>query len=156
MRILYIEDEIALLEVVKRACQSCRKIDSATTLAEAKARLASDTYDVLLVDLNLPDSQGVDTVESLKPYCLPIIVVTGDATPEYEASCRELGVDDFMRKTDIVKPDFTARIRAVYDAHLSKWRKTCNLAFDNFDALKPYLSTATAFASLALIANPRR
>lgn len=154
MRILYIEDEADLVPLVRRACPDC-EVGTTTTLAGARYCLSQTHFDVLLVDLNLPDSHGIDTVESLKPYCLPIIVLTGDKTPEYEARCRALGVDDFLRKTDIIKSDFAARIGAVYKRYSSKWTKSFNLAFDNIDAMKPYLCSATAFATLALATTSR-
>ncbi len=155
MRILYVEDDPIIAELVKRSCRDF-DVGVAASLVGARYCITNTHFDVLLVDLNLPDSQGMDTVEALKPYCLPIVVLTGDKTPEYETRCHALGVDDFMLKTDIVKPDFAERIKAVYKRHTSKWKGACDLAFDNFDAIKPYLSTAGAFATLALATIPRR
>lgn len=152
MKILHVEDEPFCFAIVRHACRES-EIVHAESLTEARAILAVSSFDLLLVDLNLSDSRGSDTVEALKPYCLPMVVLTGDRSAQHAADCRVLGVDDFLLKDLIVKPGFEARLKAVHCKHLKKWGAKCNLAFPDIEALKPYLSTATAFASLALAAH---
>lgn len=155
MRILYIEDDPIIAELVKRACREF-DVGVVTSLAGARYCLSQTHFDILLVDLNLPDSKGMDTVESLRPYCLPIVVLTGDKTPEYEQRCLDIGINDFMVKTDIVKLDFATRIKAVFNRHAVKWSRGCDLALMDFDAIKPFICTAGAFATLALATIPHR
>lgn len=152
MRILHVEDEPWAIETVRHVCAVCETV-SAPSLVSAREALALSSFDLLLVDLNLPDSQGSDTVEALKPYCLPIVVLTSDRNPQYAVDCRILGVSDFILKDEITRPGFCARLMRVHTAHLKRWGGKCNLAFPDFVSLKPYLSTASAFATLSLAAN---
>lgn len=152
MRILHIEDQVYWTEIVRKTCPE-DIVTCAPSLELARSVLRHSAFDLLLIDLNLSDSHGSDTVEALKPYCLPMVVLTGDTSPQYATDCRILGVDDFVLKSQVVKGGFAMRLKTVYEKHLGRWGGKCDLAFADIDALRPYLSTASVFASLALAAG---
>ncbi len=97
MRILMIEDLEHYSNMMVRLLDGL-DIDVATSLGEAKVLLGARRYDMMLVDLGLPDSAGLDTLRALKGYKVPKVVLTGQLEVSMEAV--ELGVADFLHKTD--------------------------------------------------------
>jgi DNA-binding response OmpR family regulator len=83
LRVLLIEDDPNDAELV-RAClaeatRAGAEIVHAATLAEGLRALQSQAFDVTVLDLDLPDSSGFDTLEKLGAAARsPIIVVTGN------------------------------------------------------------------------------
>lgn len=74
--------------------------DHATSLADGLDMLRDAAYDVILVDLNLPDSQGSATVERTcrKAFATPVIVLTGHDDAESVLKALELGAQDYLVK----------------------------------------------------------
>ncbi|HXZ07467.1 MAG TPA: sigma-54 dependent transcriptional regulator, partial [Paraburkholderia sp.] len=77
-------------------------VDTATTLAEARAALSRFIPDVVLVDLNLPDGSGLDLLQHLPAQppggALPVIVMTGNATVESAIEGLRHGIWDYLLK----------------------------------------------------------
>lgn len=74
-------------------------VSSAGSAAEAIEKLASEEFDVLLVDLGLPDQQGIATVSTLRDKTVaPILIVSGSASGHERAEALEAGADDFVPK----------------------------------------------------------
>ena len=68
--------------------------------AEALAKLASESYDVVFTDIRMPGMSGLEVAEQVKarqPW-LPVVIVTGYGTEENEARAEAAGVADFLRK----------------------------------------------------------
>ena len=77
-------------------------VDTATTLAEARAALTRFIPDVVLVDLNLPDGSGLDLLQHLPAQppggALPVTVMTGNATVESAIEGLRHGIWDYLLK----------------------------------------------------------
>jgi two-component system, NtrC family, response regulator HydG len=76
-------------------------VDTAATLAEARAALARFIPDVVLVDLNLPDGGGLELLPNLPAQpsgALPVIVMTGNATVESAIEGLRHGIWDYLLK----------------------------------------------------------
>jgi CheY-like chemotaxis protein len=75
----------------------------ANTLNEAIAKLDQEKFDVILLDLMLPDSEGLNTLINIKKYALktPIVVQTGSNDENLMVKCFQLGVHGYLRKTNI-------------------------------------------------------
>ncbi|CAN0619363.1 Two component, sigma54 specific, transcriptional regulator, Fis family [Burkholderia multivorans] len=76
-------------------------VDTATSLAEARAALGRSIPDVVLVDLSLPDGGGFDLLPHLPPQqngSLPVIVLTGNATLESAIEGLRHGIWDYLLK----------------------------------------------------------
>jgi DNA-binding response OmpR family regulator len=111
MRILVVEDEDAIAEPLVAGLR--REGFDVTRAATAAAALASDTGDIVLLDLRLPDGDGFDVCRRLRDRSdVPIIVVTARGEESDRVVGLELGADDY-----VVKPfglrELIARIRAV-------------------------------------------
>ncbi|HEY4805268.1 MAG TPA: sigma 54-interacting transcriptional regulator, partial [Paraburkholderia sp.] len=77
-------------------------VDTAATLAEARAALSRFIPDVVLVDLNLPDGGGLELLPHLPAQppggALPVIVMTGNATVESAIEGLRHGIWDYLLK----------------------------------------------------------
>jgi len=113
-RVLFVEDETSISGPFSSALTR-EGFDPVVcaTLAEARAWLASETPDLVLLDLMLPDGDGRDLARELRARSeLPIIMLTARGTELERVVGLELGADDY-----VVKPfsgaEVVARMRAV-------------------------------------------
>jgi two-component system response regulator RegX3 len=112
--VLFVEDETSISGPFSSALAR-EGFDAvvAGTLAEARAAWAADTFDLVLLDLMLPDGDGRDLCRELRAISeVPIIVLTARGTELERVVGLELGADDY-----VVKPfsgaEVIARMRAV-------------------------------------------
>ncbi len=75
-------------------------IETAETMSEATERLGSGDYDVVLLDLTLPDSSGIDTVQEANTVNsnIPIVVLTGLSDEKMALHAIEKGAVDYLVK----------------------------------------------------------
>ena len=98
--ILIIEDDSALETGLCRALSS----DEIHTvgchcLREAGNLLQKDSYDLILLDVNLPDGNGFDFLKEIKGrYAVPVILLTADDMETDIVAGLELGADDYITK----------------------------------------------------------
>ncbi len=104
IRVLIVEDNPDLNFLMKeglKARKTCNyDAKSAVSLAEACEALSKDHFDVVLLDLDLSDSKGVDTASSVyrcDPH-IPIIAVTGRYTNALAADVLASGAQDYLVK----------------------------------------------------------
>jgi diguanylate cyclase (GGDEF)-like protein len=106
IRVLLVEDEqlfASLAEqMLERAPLHKYTLVHRRTLAEAMATLRSGEFDVVLLDLNLPDSSAMDTLQATLAESLdiPIIVLTAMADQAIGFKAIKLGAQDFLVKGD--------------------------------------------------------
>ena len=114
MRVLIVEDDDAIATPLARGLErEGLAVDRVETGADALVRSAASAFDVVLLDLGLPDRDGFDVCRELRARSdVPIIVVTARSEEVDRVVGLELGADDY-----IVKPfglrELVARIRAV-------------------------------------------
>jgi two-component system sensor histidine kinase RpfC len=70
---------------------------------EALARLEDERYDMMVFDMHMPGMSGTEAIERYNQLVRreqrpPIVVITGDATPDMESTCNRLGVDALLTK----------------------------------------------------------
>lgn len=115
MRILLIEDDAALGEAVRdHLAAAGHAVDHAPSLAAAEAMLRAVPYDLLLLDLGLPDGDGQAFLRALRARgdVTPVIVLTARDRVSERIAGLEAGADDYL-----VKPfdlgELAARVAAV-------------------------------------------
>lgn len=107
MRVLLVEDESAearLVQLVLSEPEGERcELEQVRTLQEAVTCLANGRFDVVLLDLTLPDSHGVSSVEKLRRASpsTPIVVLTGNEDPALSETAIALGARGFYHKSDV-------------------------------------------------------
>lgn len=114
MRILIIEDDIALARGMKTVLSGNHSVEVVSTGEDALRNVAESDFDLLLLDLHLPDMPGVDICKYIREADknMPILVVTGESKPATIIELLDAGADDYITKpfrVDVLK----ARIRAL-------------------------------------------
>jgi signal transduction histidine kinase len=87
-------------EMLKEATEPPLTVNWQTSLTTALPRLAEEFFDIVLLDLGLPDSQGIDTflrTRQSAPH-VPIIILTGFDDEERAAQALQLGAQDYLVK----------------------------------------------------------
>jgi PAS domain S-box-containing protein len=117
VNILIVEDDAvdrqALVRALAASSLSAVNIRQAATLAEALAMLREDEPDVVLLDLGLPDSHGLEFIPALAPWMeeIPIVVLTGSDDEEMALLAMQKGVQDYLTKDAIAGPTLRRVIR---------------------------------------------
>jgi DNA-binding response OmpR family regulator len=114
-RVLLIEDNVAVAETIRRCLErSGMRTAWAATGARGVELKKSFTPDVVLVDLELPDTNGVSLIGWLsREHDCGIIVVSGRGEETERVVGLELGADDYIAKPVHLR-EMVARIRAVH------------------------------------------
>lgn len=104
LRILHVEDSDAdallFAEEIRQGGGGIMRIDRMSTLAMAQTALDLYNYGIIVTDLTLPDSRGLDTVKTLIPkasYC-PLVVLTKTSDLVSATQAVRLGAQDVLFK----------------------------------------------------------
>jgi len=102
LRILLIEDSLSVQKAILSILATDPKmtIDTVENLRLALEKLSAYQYDVIVLDLQLPDANDLVSLKSLRASHpqIAIVVLTGYGTPEVETEAMELGAQDFLEK----------------------------------------------------------
>lgn len=146
MRFLLIEDNAKLAEaVIDRLGLDGHVVDHAAGLQSAWDFVAVSGYDLILLDINLPDGDGRSFLSQhrLQKMRTPVIVLTARSEVSDRVGILDLGADDYM-----VKPiDFSeleARCRAVLRRRSGAAQNAITLGNLTFDALSGTLNIGAA------------
>ena len=115
MRALLIEDQAELANLVAANLRRGNfAVDAAGTLDEAQGALATTRYDIILLDLRLPDGDGFGLIRALrrKRDFTPIIVLTARDRLKDRVEGLNLGADDYLVKP-FAHEELLARVQAV-------------------------------------------
>ena len=151
LRLLAVEDDAsdrALLVTLTRPRVGDWQRSSLTfagTLAEAQQLLTTETFDVALLDLTLPDSSGLETLERLvsSNRDVPILVLTGDDSAQLAERALARGAQDYLPKGHLDRATLDRALRYA----IQRQRVVAEL-----DSVSSQLRTANSrLAKLALI-----
>lgn len=122
--ILLIEDDEIDRKLIKRALHNVGDtqfiFSSVSTISDAIQHLDHNLYDVVITDLNLPDSSNMDTVNSLLSHHnkVPIVILSGINDEALALSAIHAGVEDFIPKQYIEDKNLIIRtIRHAMERH---------------------------------------
>lgn len=116
-RVLLVEDEpgdaLLIRKMLKSALTGDFKIEWVTTMAEAKKCLQRDRFHLVLLDLSLPDSFGLDTVRvgHHAAGSVPVVVLTGYDDLELALASLDEGAQDYLVKGDFDNESLVRAIR---------------------------------------------
>jgi two-component system, OmpR family, phosphate regulon response regulator OmpR len=116
-RVLLIDDDVRLTDMVGDYLRrNGYEVDAAGSLAEGRERLKSGGYDALLLDLMLPDGDGLDLTRELRADArlrrLPMLMLTARGEPMDRIVGLELGADDYLPKP-FEPRELLARVKAL-------------------------------------------
>src|SRR6185369_4022745 len=104
IRVLLIEDNPADSRLIKEHFLEIKDasflLSDAVSITEAMDHIAQRHFDVILLDLSLPDSQGLETLSRMHAHApnLPLIVLTGMDDDELALAAMRHGAQDFLIK----------------------------------------------------------
>jgi two-component system, cell cycle response regulator CtrA len=115
MRILAVEDDPAVSRSLALMLRSDTCIVDTTDLGEEGIELATvNTYDLILLDLNLPDLSGYEVLRALRVARVntPVVILSGLGATADKVRGLELGADDYLTKP-FHQDELLARVEAV-------------------------------------------
>lgn len=115
MRILLVEDDLPLAEALTALLVgSGYAVDVTHDGLSAESLIATERFDLVILDLNLPEKDGLSLLRSLRARKnpIPVMILTARGEPADRVAGLDLGADDYMVKPFDVG-EFEARIRSV-------------------------------------------
>lgn len=97
------DDLLLTMEMLQRGNNAVRVVSHNTLHAAISHQAQERDFDLVLLDLQLPDSQGVETVERFLESIrnVPVIVLTGHEDGGVAKACIAAGADDYVCKNDL-------------------------------------------------------
>lgn len=114
MKILTVEDDRAITAGLLYSLQNeGYEADSAQTVAEALEKVSKNNYDLILLDLMLPDGSGYDVCKAIKAKSdAPVIFLTACDEEVNVVMGLELGADDYVTKPFRIR-ELMSRVKSV-------------------------------------------
>lgn len=114
MRILLIEDDERVISFLKRGLEAEGYTVDIATDGESGQDMASQSYSLIILDLVLPKTNGVDLTQRLRTHGLntPILMLTGKDTVDDKVRGLTAGADDYLTKPFAFE-ELLARIEAL-------------------------------------------
>ena len=100
-KVLIVDDEESILKLLKKELESDERfIHTATCAREARKLLKKHAYDVIILDIRLPDANGLDLYAEFKGQVrdVEIILITGHGDIDNAVKAMRLGVYDYITK----------------------------------------------------------
>ncbi len=115
MRLLLVEDDRPLSRVLVRGlAEEGHAVDAAFTIAEADESLSINDYDLIVLDLGLPDGDGMTLCQEIRAggSQIPILMLTARDDILDRVGGLDAGADDYLTKP-FAYPELAARVRAL-------------------------------------------
>jgi len=115
MRILLVEDNIRLSEAIAESFyKNGMEVDAVATGEDALSVVGVQPYDAMVLDLGLPDMDGMDVLQRLRGHNnpLPVLILTARGALSDKVSGLNGGADDYLAKPFEVD-ELIARVRAL-------------------------------------------
>lgn len=113
MKILVVEDEEMIADIIRiglgKAGYDCQCTFDGQTAADL---LEENRYDLILLDIMLPEINGYELMEYIKEYHTPVIFITAKTRLEDKVKGLKLGADDYITKP-FELAELTARVESV-------------------------------------------
>ena len=137
MNILLLEDNRIDAELTQRSLSASipdSHVDVASTLKQAQILLKKTPgYDIALLDMNLPDGNGLDLLVEIRQLNLNIavIILTGSGNEEVAVAALKAGADDYVVKRD----EYITRLPQIIDFTLKNFKQSLRLKSEVINVL---------------------
>jgi DNA-binding response OmpR family regulator len=124
VNVLLVEDDPGAahaLELILTEQPGIRHVEAVPSLQAALDRVRVGGVSVILLDLGLPDSAGLESVKRRQAEApdVPMVVATGSV--EFELSSILAGAQDFIEKGNMTGPHLAQRLRIAFERHRVRW-----------------------------------
>ncbi len=123
IRVLHIEDNpgdaLLLATLLRSADETGFELAQAERLSSGLARLKAETFDVVMLDMSLPDSFGIDTFKRVRASSalVPVIVLSGLDDEAAAMQTVHAGAQDYLCKDELSERMVTRAIRYAIERH---------------------------------------
>ncbi|MFH1159056.1 MAG: response regulator transcription factor [Pseudomonadota bacterium] len=140
MRILFVEDNVRLADAVKDSLRKAGfEVDTVAEGEEALSVVQHQPYDAIILDLGLPDMDGMKVLEKLRDgkNAVPVLVLTARDALSDKISGLNSGADDYMVKPFEVD-ELIARLKALLRRSSQSTGTVIKLNNLSFDTIERY------------------
>lgn len=116
MKLLLVEDEKALADSMQTYLANEGNVcEWAKSFAEATDKLSGFDYDIILLDIMLPDGNGLEILKMIKKFAphSGVLIISAKNALDDKLAGLEIGADDYLTKPFHL-PELNARIKAIY------------------------------------------
>ncbi len=122
MKILVVDDsredrDLVITHIKQSEGKKKIIIDESSCLTDAFKKININCYDVIILDLQLPETKGIETIKTMKKELekthkdIPIIILTGYDDYSIGRQAWTMGIKDFLCKENYEKADITRAIK---------------------------------------------
>ena len=114
MKILVVEDQLRLAQLIKHGLtERAYTVAIARTCAEARDVLSEDNFDLIVLDLGLPDGDGLDLLREWRRagFKEPVLILSARDALQDRVKGLDLGADDYLSKPFSIE-ELLARVRS--------------------------------------------
>ena len=148
IKILVVEDDGPIRNLISTALQTNQyKYDLSVNGEKALLSLSTHHYDIVLLDLGLPDKDGIEIIEQFRTFSMtPVIVISARSSDEDKIKALDAGADDYITKPLSVE-ELLARVRSTLrrSQYLENQKGKEELIFINGDLKIDYPSRTVFF-----------
>lgn len=148
IKILVVEDDGPIRNLISTALQTNQyKYDLSVNGEKALLSLSTHHYDIVLLDLGLPDKDGIEIIEQFRTFSMtPVIVISARSSDEDKIKALDAGADDYITKPFSVE-ELLARVRSTLrrSQYLENQKGKEELIFINGDLKINYPSRTVFF-----------
>ena len=148
IKILVVEDDGPIRNLISTALQTNQyKYDLSVNGEKALLSLSTHHYDIVLLDLGLPDKDGIEIIEQFRTFSMtPFIVISARSSDEDKIKALDAGADDYITKPFSVE-ELLARVRSTLrrSQYLENQKGKEELIFINGDLKIDYPSRTVFF-----------
>ena len=114
MRLLLIEDDEQMALTLAKDLRETYAVDVAFTGKEGIYQIRVNTYDLVILDISLPDANGIEMCREIRKLGInmPILILTANDETEQKVAALDSGADDYLTKPFNLD-EFSARVRAL-------------------------------------------
>jgi DNA-binding response OmpR family regulator len=119
MKILVVEDQVRLAQLVKQGLtERAYTVATVRTCAAARDALCEDNYDLIILDLGLPDGDGLDLLREWRKagFKEPVLILSARDAVQDRVRGLDLGADDYLSKPFSLE-ELLARVRSQLRRH---------------------------------------
>ena len=148
IKILVVEDDGPIRNLISTALQTNQyKYDLSVNGEKALLSLSTHHYDIVLLDLGLPDKDGIEIIEQFRTFSMtPVIVISARSSDEDKIKALDAGADDYITKPFSVE-ELLARVRSTLrrSQYLENQKGKEEIIFINGDLKIDYPSRTVFF-----------
>lgn len=132
--VLAIEDDPAILRLLRAAFENTEfRLIEATTASEGIDAVTKKRPDLILLDMSLPDTNGLKVIEIVRGWSqLPIVIISGHGQEEVKVAALEAGADDYVTKPFGVS-ELVARMKVALRHAIAMASATSDPVFESGD-----------------------